>query len=255
MIYIHKNLFERSSLTVVRKNLKVAYSYEHGDKSLPPLRKLVSEKPDPEKSRIIDYLRTHCVITRPGIIQDELCPDKTIGYGDIYSDGTYYWNDAFTNYVDRYNIPVPKDFREHILKNYFARKKRHMQLRIVNRIVIQNNPYLGYNFTVSINRNGLVTYQNNLDYTDEVATHILAEDAEYIIDPIMSELFCYDSDEHGTPTIDGYHWKITFYRDADIIDEKEGWEGEDSWRYGVIKRSLEFIERYIPNSLGSEYMK
>lgn len=38
-----------------RNNLKVAYLYEHGNKSLPPLRKLVSEKPDPEKSRIIDY--------------------------------------------------------------------------------------------------------------------------------------------------------------------------------------------------------
>lgn len=44
-----------------RNNLKVAYLYEHGNKSLPPLRKLVSEKPNPEKSRIIDYLKTHCV--------------------------------------------------------------------------------------------------------------------------------------------------------------------------------------------------
>ncbi len=159
---------------MVRKNLKVAYSYEHGDESLPPLRELVSEKPDPEKSRIIDYLTTHCVLARPGIVKDELCPDRTIGYGNIYSDGTYYWNDVFINYVDRYNIPVPKEFREHILKNYFARKKRHMQLKVVNRIVIQNNPYLGYKFTVSINRNGFVTYQNNLDCNDVIATHILA---------------------------------------------------------------------------------
>lgn len=239
---------------MVRKNLKVAYSYEHGDESLPPLRKLVSEKQDPEKSRIIDYLWTHCVMTSPGIIKDEISPDKAIGYGNIFSDGTYYWNDVFINYVDRYNIPVPKEFREHILKNYFARKKRHMQLKVVNRIVIQNNPYFGYRFIVSINKNGLVTYQNNLDCNDVIAAHILAGNAGYIIDPIMSELFCYDSDEHGSPTIDGYHWKITFYRDSDIIDEKEGWEDEDSWRYGMFKRNIEFIERYIPHSLGSEYM-
>ncbi len=48
---------------------------------------------------------------------------------------------------------------------------------------------------------------------------------------------------------------MTDYRDSDIIDEKEGWECEDSWRYGVFKRNPEFIERYIPNGFGSEYMK
>lgn len=48
-----------------------------------------------------------------------------IGYGNVFSDGTYIWNDIFFNYVGRYNIPVPKEFREHLLNNFEARMKRH----------------------------------------------------------------------------------------------------------------------------------
>jgi hypothetical protein len=59
---------------------QVRYSFEHGDETLPHLKDLVSEVEDPEKT------------------------------------GIYFWNDAFINYVDRYNIPVPEEFRNHILK-------------------------------------------------------------------------------------------------------------------------------------------
>lgn len=242
-------------LVMKRQNNRVAYSYEHGDKSLPHIKDLVSDVPDVEKKKIMEYLRTNCVMTCPGIVHDEINPEKVIGCGNTYYDGTYFWNDVFFNYVDRYNIPVPKDFREHILRNYSARKKRHMQLQIVNRIIIQNNPYLGYKFTCEIDKKGIVKYRNNMDCPDGIVTNILPEDAEYIINPIMTDLFCYDSDDHGAPIIDGHHWKITFYRYNKVMEEKEGWEGEDEWRYDKFKRVVEFIERYIPKSLGSEYMR
>jgi hypothetical protein len=95
---------------------QVRYSFEHGDETLPHLKDLVSEVEDPEKNGILSYLRSNCTLASPGMIQDEIDPDKTIGCGNLFSDGVYFWNDAFINYVDRYNIPVPEEFRNHILK-------------------------------------------------------------------------------------------------------------------------------------------
>ena len=83
---------------------------------------------------------------------------------------------------------------------------------------------------------------------------IKADDAEYIIDPIMTELFCYDTDEHGAVIIDGYHWEILFYRKDELIDRIEGWPNEDMWRYRRFKEIVEFAERYIPKDLGSSQM-
>ena len=97
---------------MIREIRSVYYSYERGDESLPHLKDLVSKDPDPMKDKIMDYLRTHCIAACPGIVHDEINPDKVIGCGNRYSDGTYYWNDVFFNYVDRYNIPVPEEFRK-----------------------------------------------------------------------------------------------------------------------------------------------
>lgn len=70
----------------------------------------------------------------------------------------------------------------------------------------------------------------------------------------MTELFCYDADEHGQAMIDGYHWEILFYRKEELIDRVEGWPNEDKWRYGRFKGIVEFAERYIPKDLGSRQM-
>ena len=71
-----------------RENRRVLYSYEHGDESLPHLKDLVSDTPDPEKGKIMNYLKTHCVLASPGAIRDEIDPEKYIGCGNVYSDGT-----------------------------------------------------------------------------------------------------------------------------------------------------------------------
>ncbi len=238
-----------------REIRQVNYSYEHGDESLPKLKELVSETPDPEKSKIVAYLKTHCILASPGIKNDEITPGEIIGCGHIFSDGVYYWDDQFTNYVNRYNIPVPKEFRQHILENFNYRMKRHALLRSVDRVEIENNPYLGYQYEVSVNRNGIIKYRNTTDCREGTLLLIKADDAAYIIDPIMTELFCYDADGHGVPTVDGYHWKLSFYRKGQLVDEIEGWPGEDKWRYGRIKGIVEFAERFIPKDLGSNYME
>lgn len=238
-----------------RESKWVAYSYEHGDKSLPHLKDLISDTPDPEKNKLIDYLETNCTMVRIAIVHDEICPDKIIGNGNIFHDGTYRWDDVFTNYVIRYNIPVPKEFRDHILSNYSARKKRHMQLRIVNCIEIRNNPYLGYEYCVRIYKNGVIKYHNNVDCIEEAVMLINPENAEWFIDPIMADLFCYDYDNCGSPAIDGYHWKIVFFRDEKVIDQKEGWEGEDCLRYKSFRSIIRFVEGRISKELGLTYME
>lgn len=234
--------------------IQVKYSYEHGDELLPHLKDLVSDTPDPMKEKIMAYLRTHCILACPGVIKDEINPEKTIGYGNLYSDGIYFWNDAFFNYVDRYNIPVPVGFRNHILANFDKRMKRHTLLKLIDHVEIHNNPYLGYTYDVSIEKSGVIRYQNSTDCRDGAMFFIKADDAEYIIAPIMTELFCYDTDEHGAAIIDGYHWEILFYHKGELIDKVEGWPNEDKWRYGCFKGIVEFAERYILKNLGSEQM-
>lgn len=238
-----------------RNNKSFFYSYESGDTSLPHIKDLASSIEDPEKSKIISYLKTHCIAACPGIVYDAINPDKVIGYGNIYSDGTYRWDDVFTNYVERYNVPVPTEFRTHILENFDVRMDRHALLDLVDSIEIQNNPYLGYRYNTRIFQSGVINYQNIEDCKDGAMMYIKPEDAQYIINPITTELFCYDADNHGAAIIDGYHWKIVFYdKDGNVIDEIEGWPDEDIWRYRQIKRIIEFAERFIPQELGSKYM-
>ncbi len=92
------------------------------------------------------------------------------------------------------------------------------------------------------------------DCVDGAVMYVKPEDAQYIIDPIMSEIFCYDADEHGMAIMDGYHWKLIFYKKDEVIDEIEGWPNEDPWRYGEVKDIIEFAERFISQDLGSRYM-
>ena len=233
----------------------VLYSYEHGDESLPCLRDLVSDKPDPMKGKILAYLRTHMIYVCPGSIKDEIDPEKSIGCGDTYTDDIYYWNDVFLNYVARYNIPVPEDFRNHILENFNPRMKRHALLKLVDSVKIHNNPYVGMMYDVYINKTGKIIYKSTFDYGIEEVFSIRREEAEFIIVPGMEDLFCYDMDGHGFPMIDSYNWALSFYRKGELVDKIEGWPDEDMWRYKCFKGVVKFIERRIGRSLGSGLMK
>ena len=48
--------------------IKVAYSQEYGDPTLPKLADMVSDTPDPHKDIILDYLSEHCIAGCPGIV-------------------------------------------------------------------------------------------------------------------------------------------------------------------------------------------
>lgn len=234
--------------------IKVAYSQEYGDPTLPKLADMVSDTPDPHKDIILDYLSEHCIAGCPGIVYDVINPDRVIGSGHLYSDDKYFWTDYFTNYVRKYNIPVPAEFRTHILENYTSRKLRHAKHRLLKSIRITNNPYLGYRYTIYINQNGSVQYSNNLEGTQETAFMIDQKDADYIIHPITESFFCYDKSPNGKPIVDGYHWEIEFYNAKGLADKIEGWPGEPKWRYEAFRKLLAFVERETGKDLGSGYM-
>ena len=54
--------------------------------------------------------------------------------------------------------------------------------------------------------------------------------------------------------IDGYHWKIIFYRKEEVVSEVEGWPNEDSWRYNEISSIISWVESIIQKDMGSNYM-
>ncbi|MCD8010530.1 MAG: hypothetical protein LUF34_07055 [Lachnospiraceae bacterium] len=237
-----------------RERISVNFAYECGDRSLPHLKDLVRDVPDKEKSKILAYLKENCILACPGIIRDFLNPNHIIGFGNIYTDGKYYWRDDLIGYIDKYNIVIPEEFRCFIIQNYSKRMERHALLKTISLVEIENNSEPGYSYSVKINRNGIYEYKNNTGCKKNVMGKISAENAQYIIDPIMSDFFCYDSDNHGSCGIDGYHWQIKFFKNKEFVYETEGWINEDRWRYKKFVGILEYIEKFIPHELGTNYM-
>ncbi len=126
---------------------------------------------------------------------------------------------------------------------------------MVNCLEIYNEVAYDKRYRVCIHRNGLIEYRDLFQSKDDILFRINKETAGHIINPVTSELFCYDSDNHGKALIDGYRWKMTFMQNERIIDIIEGTNGEDKWRYNQIKSVIEFAERFIPYDLGSAYMR
>ena len=92
----------------------------------------------------------------------------------------------------------------------------------------------------AVKTEGLLYTHQPLHSNDDILFRINKETAGHIINPAASELFCYDSDNHGKALIDGYHWKLTFMQNERIIDIIEGTNGEDNRRYNQIKSVIEF---------------
>ncbi len=152
-------------------------------------------------------------------------------------------------------IPIPEEFKEYILKHHKERKKRHLLSKCTDHVKIKNEPRFDHRFEAQIFRNGNVIYKNNLIYPGFMCISIPRDDAAFIINPIMEQLFCYDEENHGSPMIDAYHWEIEFYTKKGLSHKTEGWPGENAWRKQEFAMILKFAERYIAQSLGSEFLE
>lgn len=229
---------------------EVAYSFEHGDPSLPPLRELVSSTPDPEKEKILRYLRLrfHHQLACPGIVQDEIDPENVIGGGDLYSDHVYDWQDVFINYVDQYNIPVPEPFRSHVLSNYDACMACFEAYCRVDNAEILCQPKPGQDYRVRIYKNGAIRYQ------DEPLFSIKPDDAHYMIDPILKNLFYFTSEEDHTDIPEAARWQLTFFQNNEPVKRVGGTSVGDRFSYCELTSMLKFMERYIPRDLGARHL-
>lgn len=235
--------------------IRIGFSADYRDKSLSSLKAQAPDITDDDKKIILDYLTTNLIWACPGTVYDIFDENCIIGRGDQYTDGKYIWPDYFAAYIRKYNIPIPEEFKEYILKHHKERKKRHLLSKCTDHVKIKNEPRFDHRFEAQIFRNGNVIYKNNLIYPGFMCISIPRDDAAFIINPIMEQLFCYDEENHGSPMIDAYHWEIEFYTKKGLSHKTEGWPGENAWRKQEFAMILKFAERYIAQSLGSEFLE
>ncbi len=76
------------------------------------LLELRKKEPDPDESKILQYLEGGTkVFVVPGLAFDLLDPTaKTIGPPDVYTDGIWAWSAELLYYISRYHIAIPNDF-------------------------------------------------------------------------------------------------------------------------------------------------
>ncbi len=239
------------------KRLKdVNFCKEYGDESLPSIKELISDTPDPEKDTILSYLRTNLILASPGIVKDLFNPNETIGSGNIFSDGVYAWTDYLASYVEKYNITLTKEFRNHILKNHKIRMRKHLELNLVNKIIIKFH-YFNKMYECEILKSGQIKHISNFNILFETCkTSIGSQEAEWIIRQIMCPLYCYDNGvKHNNYVLDGYSWLVEFYRDEKLMHTSSGKSCDPKWRKEAYKSIIEYIERITLLNLGSEFIR
>lgn len=230
------------------------------DDNLPSIKDFFEPEPYEFKEEILNYLRRGEVrAAQPGIGRDVFTGERFGGGKLLLGDHNYGWTTDLIYYVEKYNMRLPKEFEEYVhlkmnglLEEYYD--KRMKQLAGLDSVEIQNNPHLGNRYHVRIYRNGVVKYSNNIDCKDGAVMFIKPEDAQHILRYYIPDLFGHETQSAGATIIDGYHWKCIFYENNKIIDEMEGWPGEDTKRYSLFSSAISVIERTIEKDMGYNCM-
>ena len=84
----------------------------------PYMRDCLSDTPIEHRDEIVDFL-SHAgiaTIVRMGAPRDIFTNERIAGEAEIRSDGVYEWDASWAHYVDRYNLQLPQDFVDHILR-------------------------------------------------------------------------------------------------------------------------------------------
>lgn len=72
----------------------------------------------PEKMKVLKYLKeTPSVAVAPAVLRDVFTGERL--NMDLYakSDGTYIWRSDIAYYFDKYNLKLPDEFINHVLKH------------------------------------------------------------------------------------------------------------------------------------------
>ena len=85
--------------------------------SLPSLRDFCQDTQYEYQKEIIQYLRNgHKDACSPGIVKDYFTGEIIEGELFCMSDGMYGWRSDIVYYVEKYNLRLPDDFIDHVLK-------------------------------------------------------------------------------------------------------------------------------------------
>ncbi len=94
---------------------------EYGAKNAPSLAQQASNVPYPEKEKIIAYLNDKSKVDgcRLQVPKDRITGER-IGDGIELlhlCDGVYSWYSDLAYHVEKYNLRLPKEFEEYVLKH------------------------------------------------------------------------------------------------------------------------------------------
>jgi hypothetical protein len=115
-------------MIVIGKTCKI-----YKDAKYPSIKDLIN-KPIKEKKKIIEYMKK-CKIeaVAPAIVTDLINPD--IKFAELYfmSDGKYGWRSDIIYYLEKYDMELPEEFVQHVLKQKpFLNMNRILSKKVVN---------------------------------------------------------------------------------------------------------------------------
>lgn len=89
----------------------------HNREEYPSIFTAIREKAPDDKRKILAYLKNGKEIARaPGYLHDRINGESRLPNPACFTDGTYSWRSDLIYYYEKYNIELPKDFIEHVLK-------------------------------------------------------------------------------------------------------------------------------------------
>ena len=96
----------------------VGYAELEPGRNFPKMKDSFSKEPYPHKSKVMRFLQGGSVdLARASRAKDvfsgELIPAEVL----VMHSGDFYWSNTLVWYVEKYNLRLPKDFEEYILKN------------------------------------------------------------------------------------------------------------------------------------------
>ena len=91
----------------------------YGDENADSIKKYISNNEYKNKNRIIEYLDSGiCIASCVGVSEDVINPQKgIIGAPDALTDGKFQWYADLSYYVKEYNLKLPQEFIDNMIKN------------------------------------------------------------------------------------------------------------------------------------------
>lgn len=84
----------------------------------PSIYALISNVPSPHKKRVLDYLRKNRKLAiAPGPSYDVITGERIPGQLSTNIDGTYYWRSDVSYYFEKYNLVLPDDFIQLVIRS------------------------------------------------------------------------------------------------------------------------------------------